>query len=136
MSKGMLKTRSPFVSPVNIWVEEPEERVSQDNSQACGDNSEGEGEWKLAKPCAYDDAVFARHELAICGAHVAWLCQVSNPEVELSDKSLGNEVVTRSRVNTYIIGEADRRSSSVAGTSARGRKGSGTTSSTGVRGTD
>ena len=64
-----------------------------------GDNSEGEGEWKLAKPCAYDDAVFARHELAICGADVAWLCQVSNPEVELSDKSLGNEVATRSRVN-------------------------------------
>ena len=42
---------------------------------------------------------FAGHELAIGGAYVAWLCQVSNPEVELSDKSLRNEVVTRSRVN-------------------------------------
>ena len=54
---------------------------------------------ELAKLFTYDDAVFAGHELAACGADVARLCQVSNPEVEVSDKSLGNEVVTRSRVN-------------------------------------
>ena len=64
-------------------------------------NSEGGGKRKLAKPCASYDAVFAGHELAICGAYVAWLSQVSNPEVEMSDNSLGIEVVTRSRANKH-----------------------------------
>ena len=87
MSMGMLKTRSPFcdshhsVSPEFFRVEELEERITQNDSEVCGDSPQGQGEPELAKFCAYNDAVSAGHALAVCGADVARLCEVSDREV-------------------------------------------------------